>query len=264
MPYLRDVLRDFGDGAMDLVFAPVCVSCGNPIPTTEKDRIVCRMCWVRCRTLPHPRCERCWGPVPPGEDPRPKCRTCGDWPQAVRAIRSAFLMGDEVKAVVHALKYRGWEGTAEPMAQRMAEMSWPRDVDDEARVVIPVPTSKARMRERGYNQAALLASAFARKTDRTAVPDLLERTRATRTQTALHPGERRANVARAFSVPAERAAELQGEHVILVDDVWTTGATALACSETLLEAGARVVSVATFARVIPELERPAAASARRQ
>jgi ComF family protein len=121
--------------------------------------------------------------------------------------------------------------------------------------VVPVPTSKARLRERGYNQAALLASAFARKTDRTAVPDMLLRTRATRTQTALHPGERRANVARAFSVADERAGELQGQHVILVDDVWTTGATALACSQTLLEAGARVVSVATFARVIPELER---------
>ena len=255
MPYLRDVLRDFGDGAMDLVFAPVCVSCGNPIPTTEKDRIVCRLCWVRCRTLPHPRCERCWGPVPAGEDPKPKCRTCGDWPQAVRAIRAAFLMGPEVRAIVHALKYRGWEGTADPMAQRMAEMSWPRDVDDEARLVIPVPTSKARLRERGYNQAALLASAFARKTDRVAAPDVLERTRSTKTQTALHPGERRANVARAFAVRDEQAAQLRGEHVILVDDVWTTGATALACSETLLEAGARVVSVATFARVIPELER---------
>ena len=255
MPYLRDVLRDLGDGAMDLVFAPVCVSCSNPIPTTEKDRVVCRLCWVRCRTLPHPRCERCWGPVPPGEDPRPKCRTCGDWPQAVRAIRSAFLMGDETKAIVHALKYRGWEGTAEPMAQRMAEMSWPRDVEDEAKLVVPVPTSQARLRERGYNQAALLAQAFAKKTDRKAAPDMLVRTKQTRTQTALHPGERRANVARAFTVPDEHGAQLQGEHVILVDDVWTTGATALACAQALLDAGARVVSVATFARVIPELER---------
>lgn len=255
MPYLRDVLREFGDGAMDLVFAPVCVSCSNPIPTTEKDRIVCRMCWVRCRTLPHPRCERCWGPVPANEDPRPKCRTCGDWPVAVRAIRAAFLMGKEVKAICHALKYRGWEGTAEPMAQRMAEMAWPRDVDDEAKLVVPVPTSQARLRERGYNQAALLAQAFAKKTHRTASPDVLVRTKQTSTQTALHPGERRANVARAFAVPDGHAAELKGEHVILVDDVWTTGATALACSQALLDAGARVVSVATFARVIPELER---------
>jgi ComF family protein len=257
MPYLRDVFRDLGDGAMDLVFAPVCVSCDRPIPTTEKDRLVCRLCWVRCRTLPHPRCERCWAPLPAKEDPRPKCRTCGDWPQGVRAIRSAFLMGDETKAIVHALKYRGWEGAAEPMAQRMAEMSWPRDVDDEVQTVVPVPTSKARLRERGYNQAALLGAAFAKKMGWKTAPDVLVRTRQAKTQTALHPGERRANVARAFSVPAEQAERVQGEHVMLVDDVWTTGATALACSQALLEAGARVVSVATFARVIPELERQA-------
>jgi ComF family protein len=193
--------------------------------------------------------------VPPNEDPRPKCRTCGDWPQAVRAIRAAFLMGPEVKAICHALKYRGWEGAADPMGQRMSEMSWPRDVDDEVRLVVPVPTSQARLRERGYNQAALLATAFARKMGWTAAPDVLVRTKQTKTQTALHPGERRANVARAFSVSDEQAAQLQGEHVMLVDDVWTTGATALACSQALLDAGARVVSVATFARVIPELER---------
>ncbi|HYJ79326.1 MAG TPA: phosphoribosyltransferase family protein, partial [Longimicrobiaceae bacterium] len=96
---------------------------------------------------------------------------------------------------------------------------------------------------------------FAARTGRVADGTLLVRTRATATQTALHPSERRANVAGAFAVPAGRAAELRGEHVVLVDDVWTTGATVLACVEALLEAGARVASVATFARVVPELER---------
>ncbi|HZG43183.1 MAG TPA: phosphoribosyltransferase family protein, partial [Longimicrobium sp.] len=199
---------------------------------------------------------RCWGPVPAREDPRPKCRTCGDWPAAVRMIRSAYVMGDVPRALVHALKYQGWEAAAGPMSARMARViNWPRDVNDEARLVVAVPTSTARLRERGYNQAALLAAGFAARTGRHAVPELLARTRATATQTALHPGERRANVARAFSVPARQAPRVRGEHVMLVDDVWTTGATALACSEALLEAGARVVSVATFARVIPELER---------
>ena len=242
-------------GALDLVFAPVCVACRTPVATTARDRIVCGVCWARCRPLPAPRCDRCWGPVPPREDPRPKCRTCGDWPPAVRAIRSAFVMGDVPRALVHALKYRGWEAAAGPMAARMAAMTWPRDVADEARLVVPVPTSRARIRERGYNQAALLASGFAARTGRAHAPELLVRARATATQTALHPGERRANVAGAFSVPAGRRQALQREHVVLVDDVWTTGATALACAEALLEAGARVVSVATFARVVPELER---------
>ena len=164
-------------------------------------------------------------------------------------------MGDGVRSLVHALKYRGWEAAAAPMAVRIAALDWPRDVVDEARVVVGVPTTKARLRERGYNQAGLLARELARATGRAFDPECLVRTRESGSQTSLRPGERRANVAGAFAVPGGREKSLKGEHVILVDDVWTTGATALACAEALLGAGARVVSVATFARVFPELDR---------
>ncbi|HEX2090961.1 MAG TPA: hypothetical protein VHG28_01115, partial [Longimicrobiaceae bacterium] len=92
-------------------------------------------------------------------------------------------------------------------------------------------------------------------TGRATDPGLLVRERATDTQTALHPAERRANVAGAFTVPDGRRGALPGEHLLLVDDVWTTGATAVACARALLGAGARVVSVVTFARVQPELDR---------
>lgn len=255
MPYLKDLLRDTADGAMDLVFAPVCVVCERTVPTTETERIVCRLCWLKCRSLPAPRCPRCWGPVIPTDEPGPTCRGCREWPAALRAARAAFLLDEVPRAIVHALKYKGWERVAEPMAQRMAEITWPRDVEDEARLVVPVPTTAARARERGYNQAALLAAGFARRTDRAAVPELLRRARSSGSQTTLHRSERRANVAHAFTVAPGKRPELAGEHVILVDDVWTTGATAAACVEALLEGGARVVSVATFARVIPELER---------
>ena len=255
MPYLKDVIRDTAAGALDLVFAPVCVVCERPVPTTETERIVCRLCWLRCRTIPAPRCARCWGPVVPTDEPGPTCRGCREWPAALRTARSAFLLDDVPRAIVHALKYRGWERVADPMAARMAELPWPRDVEDEAALVVPVPASADRSRERGYNQAALLAAAFAARTGRTTAPELLARTRSAGSQTALHRSERRANVARAFAVPAGRGDALRGEHVILVDDVWTTGATAAACVDALLQGGARVVSVATFARVVPEMER---------
>lgn len=255
MPYLKDLLRDTAEGAMDLVFAPVCVVCERTVPTTETERVVCRLCWLKCRAVPAPRCARCWGAVVPTDPPGPTCRGCREWPSAFRAARAAFLLDEVPRAIVHALKYRGWERTAEPMAQRMAELPWPRDVEDEARLVVPVPTSAARRRERGYNQAELLAAAFARRTHRTSAPDLLARQRSSGSQTTLQRGERRDNVAGAFAVPAGARDALAGEHVLLVDDVWTTGATAAACVAALLEGGARVVSVATFARVIPELER---------
>jgi ComF family protein len=164
-------------------------------------------------------------------------------------------MGEVPRRLVHALEYRGWRAAAGPMAERMAAMPFPRETEEEAGLVIAVPTSATRRRERGYNQAELLAAALAARAGRRHASHLLLRTRATATQTALHPGERRANVARAFAVPAGGAAELRGEHVLLVDDVWTTGATVLSCAQALFEAGARVASVATFARVVPELER---------
>jgi ComF family protein len=251
LPLARDLLH----GALDLVFAPVCISCHRPIPTADPERVVCRLCWLQCRPLPSPRCARCWSPVDPERLPSPGCRTCDVWPAGMRAIRSAFVMGDVPRRLVHALKYRGWEAAAAPMAARMAAADWPADVLDEAGLVVPVPTSATRKRERGYNQAEALAREFARRTGRVTDAGLLLRTRVSGTQTALRPDERAANVARAFAVPPERAGELRGEHVILVDDVWTTGATALACARALLDAGARVASVATFARVVPELAR---------
>ena len=252
---LSTLVRDAWRGALDLVFAPVCVACDSLIATTEAERLVCRVCWMKCRPLPQPRCGRCWSPTDPHRTPSPVCLTCAEWPAGVRAIRSPYAIGHVPRRIVHALKYGGWEVVAEPMARRMAAMEFPRETAEEAGIVVPVPTSAARLRERGYNQAALLARGFAARTGRVPREDLLLRTRATATQTTLHPGERRANVARAFAVPAGRAAELRGRHVILVDDVWTTGATALSCVEALVEAGTRAVSVATFARVVPELER---------
>ena len=249
------IAKHLWDGALDLVFAPVCVACGAPVDTGEAERLVCRVCWLKCRPLPSPRCARCWAPVAPDREPSPVCRACDAWPGTLRTVRSAFAMGMVPRRLVHALKYRGWQAAAAPMAARMARVEWPWDVEAEARLVVPVPVGAARRRERGYNQAELLARGFAARTGRTIDPGILVRARETATQTALHPDERRANVARAFAVAAGRAGELSGRHVLLVDDVWTTGATALACAEALLEAGARAASVVTFARVVPELER---------
>lgn len=265
MPWLR--VSDFGgapvwarnlvEGMLDLVFAPICVACREPIPTSETERLVCRTCWSRARPLPAPRCPRCWEPVPPGRPPDVPCSPCDGLPPRLRVARSAFLMIDPVREIVHALKYRGWEAVARPMAARMAGLPLPLDVVEEARLVVPVPVSSVRHRERGYNQAALLANAFAERTDRRCLPGLLIRSRTTETQTTLHPDERRANVAGAFAPSPGAEPAVRGEHVLLVDDVWTTGATALACTDALLEAGARVVSVITFARALPSFQRGA-------
>lgn len=252
------LLSDLVAGALDLVFAPVCVACAGPIPTSVKERGVCMACWAKCRPIPLPRCDRCWSPLRDlGSGENATCALCSELRPAVRYVRSAYLQQGPAKEIVHALKYRGWHSLAQPMGRRLSMVALPTEVDDEVRLVIPVPISGARRRERGYNQAERIAAELARRKGWHCRPDLLVRGRSTGTQTALHRSERRANVLGAFQVGRERQNDLHGQHVLIVDDVWTTGATALACADILLAAGARAVSVLTFGRALPELEQHA-------
>jgi ComF family protein len=151
--------------------------------------------------------------------------------------------------LVYQLKYRGWHALAEPMGEWMAKLRLPQDAEEEARFVVPVPTTTTRLRERGYNQAERLAITYARLTRRTLRP-ILERAGAATTQTVLQPAARGANVAGAFRVAKRGARQIEGEHLILIDDVLTTGATARECARALVDAGARCVSLITFARAL--------------
>lgn len=254
----QSVTSDLLRGLLDLVLAPVCVGCRGPIPPRSISRIVCRRCWSSARPVPSPRCDRCWTPLPTiGGGVEPTCRDCPDLRAAIRAIRSAYLLDDVTRPLVHALKYKGWHAASIPMAERMARVTWPREVEADLPLVVPVPLSRVRHRERGYNQAALLGMEIARHKGWRFAAQVLERARSAGSQTTLHPAERRANVAGAFRATGPGAEAIAARHAVVVDDVWTTGATALACADALLSAGARAVSVLTFARALPELERSA-------
>jgi ComF family protein len=134
------------------------------------------------------------------------------------------------------------------MALRMARLTWPADVVEERAALVPVPLAATRLRERGYNQSALIARALARSGGGPTCERALVRTRATPSPTRLTPAQRVRNVSGAFRVPGEARPDLRGVHVVLVDDVVTTAATLVACAAALHEGGARVVSCATFGR----------------
>ena len=150
--------------------------------------------------------------------------------------------------LVHALKYEGWPELAPLMASAMASLSVPNEGG--RGLVIPVPTTAKRLRTRGYNQAGLLAESYA-STRALPLEELLVRAGADTSQTSLHPSERRANVAGAFSLAAGASAVLEGAHVLLIDDVLTTGATACEAAETLLMSGAARVTLIAYARALP-------------
>jgi len=165
--------------------------------------------------------------------------------------------------LVHALKYEGWRDLAAPMGDAIAALvtstrapaadpfaSSSKAAPPVAAGVVPVPTTARRLRERGYNQAELLARRVARVTGVPLVPALARRGDRG-SQTALTPSERRENVRGAFT-PSLTAARVRGGHVLLVDDVLTTGATAGEAAEALVEAGAERVTLLAFARALPD------------
>ena len=230
-------------GIADLLLPRSCAICERAVDSGET-ALVCGRCWARAHELPHPRCDRCGHP-----QTRPTCAWCAQLPPFVRAARSAYwIPGGTAGAIVHALKYAGWSGVAEGMAERMARVPWPRDVVAERSMVIAIPLAPARERERGFNQSALLGRALASRWQIPFVSDSVVRARATDTQTRLTPEERRNNVSGAFRASPNARERLRGAHVVLVDDVVTTGATLSECATTLFESGARIISIVTFGR----------------
>jgi len=145
---------------------------------------------------------------------------------------------------VHQLKYEGWSRAAEAMAAAMTALE---PLTGQV-CLIPVPLGGRRQRVRGYNQSERIASALAARTGLLVRTDLLQRVRETQTQTTLTPEARHANVSGAFcSGPAETM------ELVLVDDVFTTGATLVAAAAALVSAGARRVEAVTFARAVVDL-----------
>ena len=243
MASARAAARAMLQGAVDLLLPRSCAVCERSVDSGDTN-IVCGRCWARAQELAHPRCERCGHP-----QSRFACSWCEQLPPFVRAARSAYwIPGGTAGAIVHALKYSGWSGVAAGMADRMARLAWPGDVVRERSMVVPTPLAPTRERERGFNQSALLARALASRWSVPFVSDCVVRARATATQTRLTPEERRGNVSGAFRAAPNARERLRGAHVVLVDDVITTGATLSECAATLFESGARIISIVTFGR----------------
>ncbi len=233
----------FGKLAASLggVLAPqTCPACGE---RGEAD-VLCDACRDSAVPLGEPACGVCRLPGRfPGEEPR--CEAC----LAGRGFRSACaaaLFDEPLKSWVARLKYRG-ERTLAPALGHLARGAFERFCDVAAYdLVVPVPLSPGRYRERGFNQSFLLASAIATPHGLPVV-SMLRRIRETAPQVGLESGAREENVAGAFAVDPEHGEPI-GLTVLLVDDVLTTGATVDACARVLMGAGAAAVDVVTLAR----------------
>jgi ComF family protein len=164
---------------------------------------------------------------------------CRAWPSELAGVASAVWLEPTARKTVHLLKYEGWHRITEAMAGPMA----PLPPVAGGGLLIPIPLGAARLQTRGYNQSAVLARSVGRSAGMPVAETVLVRVRDTQTQTRLTPEEREANLRDAFRVAGAVPAR-----VILVDDVFTTGATLVSAARALLEGGARAVTAITFAR----------------
>lgn len=218
---------------LDLLFPPRCMGCGR------RGGWLCQACQADLHPITGDLCPQCGHPWT-GDGSCPRCRGTFN---ALQGLRAGFLFEGPLREGIHRFKYRGVRALAVPLAAMLLPsfdaLPWSFDV------IVPVPLHRARQRGRGYNQSALLAAELANHRHIPVVTAAISRTRDTPAQVNLSVAERRTNVAGAFiGTPGT----LAGQHVLLLDDVGTTGSTLEACAVAAREAGATAVWALVLAR----------------
>lgn len=243
----RDLLAAF----LHLVFPTPCHVCGLPLALDHVSAL-CGRCWGALERMPAEGCLRCgWpfpGPAGTGGAERPLCQRCRETRDHFRTARAALRYRDEgiARAAILLAKHGGRLPLLRHLAQLLAEDAPRRLSLAEWDGLVPVPLHWTRRWQRGFNQAEVLARAVGRRHGIPVLGHALVRVRATPPQQG-DVAARRRNVGDAFVVASP--ARVAGRRLLLVDDVFTTGATADACARILLRAGAVDVGVLTLARV---------------
>jgi len=232
--------------ALDLLLPPQCLTCDAPVDVPGR---FCPDCFRRASFVTEPCCSRCGVPFAhAGEGGRERlCPACRGNPPPWGRARAALRYDAQSRLVLLPFKYHDRTEYAAALAPLMARAG--AVLLHEAEVIVPVPLHRRRLIARRYNQAALLAQALAGLSGKPVVPDALYRTRPTVPLAEMGAAARAETVAGAFALRPGRLGRIAERHVLLVDDVLTSGATCGACTRVLLAAGAAGVDVLVAARV---------------
>ena len=222
---------------LDTTFPARCVTCN------KEGSFICSACRQTTRLISDKVCQLCGEPISYGG---PLCSNCDREPLEIGGIRSVYYYEGAVKDAITQLKFHNLKSVAPFLANHMFD--YMRSHRYDADIIVPVPSHAKRLRERGYNQAELLAKALASLLDLTVDVKALRRKSLVRPQSSSSSREeRRTNVADSFVCSGE---SVSGKRVLLIDDVCTTGYTLEACTRELRSAGAAEVRALTVAREV--------------
>ncbi|MDB6111473.1 MAG: putative Competence protein [Pedosphaera sp.] len=233
------------DTGLGFLYPEVCQLCHDERATVAEG-FVCPSCWQKVRFIKRPFCERCGLPYEGDITTAFECNNCREMDLRFRAARSAVTANELMLEVIHRYKYQRALWFEPFLADLLIRAAAPVLAEERCDMIVPVPLHAAKRREREFNQAERLAKRLGRATRIPVNMNLLRRVQPTQTQTLLNRQARAQNVQRAFALVPGR--KLKGERVVLLDDVFTTGATTSACAKVLLSAGAGDVCVWTVAR----------------
>jgi len=230
---------------VDFFFPPRCPFCGESADEGSSGG-VCSSCFAQIRKIVHPRCPRCGIGFSSGAGEDHLCSDCLTGTGYFAKARALAHYEGIIPEVISRYKYRGDSRLARSLGDLLAGYEESDFSFRDYRLVVPVPLHPRRLRRRGFNQSLLLARRISRQYSLPLDFTSLRRIRATVPQTELSAAERRKNIRGAFAVLRPQA--VAKKDILLIDDVFTTGATVEECAKVLLKAGADRVDVLTFAR----------------
>lgn len=244
---MLDGLTRFARRAGDLFYPPSCPGCGRML---ARHGAICQPCWSSVRFIERPYCEVLGIPFSHDLGEGILSAEAIANPPDFNRMRSACAFDGAARSLVHSLKYRDRTELAEMMAGWMARAG--REVLEDCDALVPVPLHLYRRLSRRFNQAAELANGISRLVGKPVLANAVSRTRNTEHQVGLGRTGREENVRGAFRITPPGKEQVPGKKIVLIDDVYTTGATVSAISRVLRRAGASDISVLTFARALPD------------
>jgi ComF family protein len=241
---MRSILKSVSEQVLRFIFPWACAGCRRALENVE-DEGFCGRCWLAIPRIDGPICRSCGIPLKDGGN---VCFPCRKTPLTLM-VRAAASYSPPLQPAIHRFKYTGRKSMAYPF-RALIEYAWNQYPElHPVDALIPIPLHPRTRHERGFNQATLLSEGLAESMGRPVLGNILIRTRKTAPQFKLRKAERLTNLHGAFGLE-QKHASIKGLHILLIDDVCTTGATLKECAKVLRQSGAASVKALVLARDI--------------